>query len=432
MFVPYAAAGPGFFIDDWFTLRNAEVLGWWRSAGPDQWAARPGASLVYALTFGLIGRQPLLHFALAAAIVTATAVIIHHVGRRLLPPLPAFCLALLWLLVPNHTSLEMWPSALNIALALLLLVIGLERLTTPTGRFRADLVAAALLGASVLTYEATAPVAAVAVAIVAWGRTGRRRWEAFVPSIAAIGGAGMWMLLHWHPEKKGLDAWIDVPQVIAAHFGQSVTGERVTASLLSTCVLVVSALVAYRGFRSGRDVAGDWATRLLLAGWAVILLGALPFVRYFYAPLGLGDRVTVVSGVGGAMVVVAAAAVLSRWWQIAGVVLAAFVVVVAIPQRVTMVRHYAIGADDSREILRHVAERWPSPPEYELVFGPEPIVERNVVAFYEMTLPLRLLYGKPVPARLTFEPDEFFSVPTERRVDLRAVSRLDDGKMGAD
>lgn len=169
---------------------------------------------------------------------------------------------------------------------------------------------------------------------------------------------------------------------------------------------------------------------LAVGGCAVIVLGALPFVRYFYAPLGLGDRVTVVSGVGGAMVLVGVAAALSRWWRPAGALLGVFVLAVAIPQRISMVHHYATGAADARRILDHVEDRWPTPPQRELVFGPEPIVERNVVAFYEMTLPLHLIYGEPVPARLTSSADAFFSSPAEWRVDLRALSKLDDGRLG--
>ncbi len=52
--VPHLLAGPEIMADDWMWIRNGEFLGWWDAGGSRQ-AGRPGAFVLYALTFGLIG-----------------------------------------------------------------------------------------------------------------------------------------------------------------------------------------------------------------------------------------------------------------------------------------------------------------------------------------------------------------------------------------
>ncbi len=132
--LPYVVAGPGFFVDDWFALRNARLDTWWNAAGSGQWHARPGAGVVYALTFGLLDDRPRIYVLLAAVVLVASAVVLDRILRRLLPPLVAVAIAAAWLVIPNHTSLEAWPSALNIALALLLFLAAMERLTVARRR----------------------------------------------------------------------------------------------------------------------------------------------------------------------------------------------------------------------------------------------------------------------------------------------------------
>lgn len=429
IFVPYAIAGPGFFIDDWFTLRNGAFDGWWQSAGTRQWAARPGAGVVYALTFGLIGQEPLPYFVLAATVLTVAALVLYRIASRFLPPVAAFGIASLWLLLPNHTSLEMWPSALNIAVALLLLLLGAERLTHPEATRVHDWLAAALFAMAVLTYEAVGPVAVAVVLLVAWRRPGVRRWQVLGPSAASLGATAIWMLLNWHPEKQGLDVWMDASQVVPAHFGSTIAIAPIAAVTISVSVLLTSAVLLYRR-AVVPDVGDPWMVWTAALGWLLIVLGTVPFVRYFYAPIGLGDRVTVVSGVGGAMVLVAVVSALLRWRMAVGLALLLVVVSSAVVQRASMVSDYAVAADDSRRILSSTESRWPTPPDAELVFGPEPIVERNIVTFYEFTLPLQLLYGHPVDARLTWSAEDFEAAPEEFRVDLRPLSRLDDGRLG--
>src|SRR5829696_1017661 len=102
----YAIAGTNFVLDDWYTLRNAHFDGAWAAAGENQRVARPGAWLVYALIFGAIGRHPLPVLLLQSGLSLASALLFFLLLRRLVPQALAGVAACLWLLLPNHTSLE--------------------------------------------------------------------------------------------------------------------------------------------------------------------------------------------------------------------------------------------------------------------------------------------------------------------------------------
>lgn len=425
--LPYVVAGPGHFVDDWFALRNAVTDGWWHAAGDGQWRARPGAGLVYALTFGLIGARPWVHVALAAVVLVVSALVLARLLRRFLPPLVATAVAGTWLVVPNHTSLEAWPSAMNIALALLLLLLAVDRLTRDQLTFGRQIASSLLLALAVLTYEATAPVGVVAVLLLAWRCRGDRQDAArllvvhgvFLTPVAA------WMLLNWNDAKTDIDEWIDPVQVVNGHISTGVVGEHAGAMLLGAAVLVISSIAAYlRLFRS--DETTSWPTTSILAGWAVIVLGSLPFLRYFYAPVGLGDRVTVVSGIGGAAVLVGVVGwVGMRAQTAAAVVLAAAVLVGAVGHRISLTHDYAAAADDSRRILAAVERRWPDPPDVLVVFGPYPVKKRNIVAFIDADWPLEWLYRtREVSAGFTLTEEAFRRVPAERRVNIVSLSQL--------
>lgn len=158
----------------------------------------------------------------------------------------------------------------------------------------------------------------------------------------------------------------------------------------------------------------------------MVAIGALPFVRYFYSPVGLGDRVTVVSGIGGAMVLVGTVAwVGSRHAAIASV-LGVVVVAGAVGHRASLISDYATAASDSRRILAHVEERWPEPPDDTIVFGPYPVVKRNIVAFVDADWPLQWFYkDRTVAAGFTLTPEAFAGFPADQRVDLLGLSELE-------
>lgn len=295
--MPVAVRGPDYVLDDWFALANAHFDGWWRAIGGELVRARPGSGVVYAVVFGLVGRHPLVALAVQVAIAAATAVALRALLRRFVPEREALAIAALWVLLPNHASLLYWTtgSALTVALFLLLVGFGLLADDRP-------LVAAFVLGASVLTYEATGPAAVVGLAAVPalLGRPWRRP---LLIGSCVLGPVAVWVVAAIPSVKQGLDETADLGQLLPAHVGWGVLprGWPATgAGLACTIVLTLLVVESARRRHLGHEAA------LALVGAGVIAVGTVPFLRYFYAPLGAGDRVHVVAAVGTALVWTAA------------------------------------------------------------------------------------------------------------------------------
>jgi len=425
----YAVAGTNFVLDDWFTLRNAHFDGAWGAAGDTQRVARPGAWITYALVFGAIGRHPLPVLLLQGAVTLATAVAFFALLRRLVRESLAGLATALWLILPNHTSLEVWASAANIALSVLLLVAGCLVLTSVRlGTWRL-VVVAALFAGSVLSYEATLPVAATAAVALPWIVARRIRWDAVVAAAIGLGASAVWIVAHWNPAKDVSDEVVDLSQILGAHLGWGIAPEGVVADALLLAGLLGTAVALGRlVLPSWRPAAGseEW---IVLAGVVVVVLGTLPFAFYLYAPLGAGDRFNAVSSLGGALIW---AGLLGLVWRAhrglaaAGLVVLAGAALVARVERV-MVWHKA--GSDAVAILDGVHATIPDP-DGTIVIGPHPIQEDNVAAFLDQSninAAVQLEYDDPgVRGGLSFSPEQFDQVPVHLRFDIRDVSELRD------
>jgi hypothetical protein len=243
--------------------------------------------VVYAVVFGGIGAHPLAILVVQVVLVATAAVLIDELLRKLgVDDRLSWATAALWVVIPNHTSLLLWPTAVAITVSLVLLLLGGVALAEER-----DAPAACILAAAVLTYEATGPAAlALVVAIpLLQRRTDWRRPVAM--GLAALVPAGLWVALHVPSVKEaGLARWADLRLVAPAHLGWGVFPDGPVTTVVGLAALLLVALAVRR-----RDP-------LVIAGLVVIVVGTLPFVRYFYEPLGAGDRVNVVAGVGTAMV----------------------------------------------------------------------------------------------------------------------------------
>jgi hypothetical protein len=310
---------------------------------------------------GLIGPHPLAVLAVQTALVAAAAVLLHDLLRRFVDDRLAAATAALWLVVPNHTSLLLWASATAITAALLLLLLGgIARAADRPGP------ATVCLAASILTYEATAP-AAVAL-LVAIPLLQRRPWRRpLLVGMAGVAPATAWALPHLPSVKDaGRSHWADLGLVLPAHVGWGVFPEGPIATALGLAAIVLLGFAARR-------------SPLVAAGVVVIVVGTLPFLRYFYEPLGAGDRVNVVAGVGTAMVW----AGLLRWlgeilpWR--PVAATAGLVVVGAMATAGLQRSsaWAAAVDDGVRILRSL----PPPDGDGSITVERPPVRQNVTAF---------------------------------------------------
>ncbi len=420
----YAVLGTGYVLDDWFTLRYAHFDGAWAAAGPDQHTARPGAAVVYAVVFG-IGQHPLTVLMIQAAIGAATAALLVVALRAYFPAGVALGAAALWVVLPNHTSLEVWASATNISLCVLLAVGATVLLRSPERIVQA--LALLLFAASALCYEAVIPLVAALVVVVPWVRRGRPDWPLVAAGAVTQGAVALWIVTHWHPAKHVASGFADLTQVLGAHFGWGIAPDGPVAALLLLAGLggtaVAVARVALPSLRAGSGPA----ERAVVVGWAIIVLGTLPFAKYLYAPLGAGDRFNFVSSIGGALVWAGIVAMVGRWRT--PVAVAAVVVLVAAGgwARVERAVLWHRAAHDALAIQQGVLQAIPDP-QAVIVVGPAPIQQQNIAAYLDQSniaAALQIAYGRrDLQAGLSFSQEQFDSYPEDQRFDIRPVSQL--------
>lgn len=285
----------GFVLDDWFALGNATVDGAWAAPGADQWAARPGAGLTYVFVFGALrhaGATVVLQLAIAGLISWLLFVI----ASRWMPQAAAGCVALAWLVLPNHTSLTYWPSATNIGLALAFALLGIVMVLREP---RPRVVSASLAFAvGLLCYEAVAPVVAFGVILhLRRHRSVVAATRLALPSVIAAA----WMAWFWHPAKSGLSVRADLSLMFPAHFGWGVVPEVAQYPVGVVAAAAITWTLVQLAHPRRRATAGQPA-RLVAAGVGAIVAGTAPFFVYFYQPLGAGDRANVVASIGTALV----------------------------------------------------------------------------------------------------------------------------------
>lgn len=414
--LPYAVLGVGFVLDDWFALGNAHFDGALGAAGRESFLNRPGQGVVYALTFGLIGEHPLVHYVLQVALSALAAVLLYKLILRFLAQGPALAIAALWVVVPNHGSLTRWASASMILVGLVLLLAACLLATMERPDWWGDLAAAVLMAASVLCYEATAPAAAVAALVLPRLAQGRWRWRATLLGWAGIGGAIGWVLLHFHPSKESVRVTADLSQLFPAHFGWGIAPRPVLSVVVGLLGLAGVVAVIIRA-RARPQV--DW---LFVSGVALIVLGTLPFVRYFYAPLGAGDRVNVVAGIGTALCWYALARLCWEWRRPLAAAAGAVVLVSMAAAGLEGDRAWHRAARDAERILAALPAETPAGT---IVVGPRPVQIRNVAAFLDLSniqpaVQLRL-DDRAARARMSWSEQDFDSVPPELRIDVRAL-----------
>ncbi|MGQ0616208.1 MAG: hypothetical protein ACT4PW_04335 [Acidimicrobiia bacterium] len=298
--VPYAVLGPNLLADDWVWLRNAH-FGSWTEAGGFRQHGRPGAFVLYAVTFGLVGPHPLALYAVQSALLVGAALAVLALFRTVLPPRVALAAAGLWAVAPQHTSLAFWASTSQVLACLMLAAVGLRLAIRSIRAGGIGLAGTALMAASITFYEITAGIAlAAAVALPVLLRR-PTTWAATALRAALVAAPVAWSL--------ALDTVY--PEGLVQHGGDLSTG-LVTGNLtlglapfgrvgtvLGWSAVALSALVLVQGRRRRR---WELSHQLIAYGYGVIVLGLLPLYRVWSELYGFNDRMTAVSGFGGVLV----------------------------------------------------------------------------------------------------------------------------------
>jgi hypothetical protein len=402
-------AGPNFVLDDWFNL----------AAGPDPKsllgvdsslaASRPGLLVAYGLTFGVLGNHPAGYAVVLAMIGAATALTLQSVLRRVVSRPLAMTTATIWVLVPNHMSLEVWPSTVMISLSLLCVLLGarLALASAPSIWLRAG--AIALFAAATLLYEASLPVICVGVVVLPWLAEGRVRVGFVAAGWATQAAVLGWIVLHWHPAKSrhGL---VSFTKLLPAHFGDGVVGSGPVSAVLLIAVISSVLLIVHRELRHHRS-----------------LTLTIPFAFYLYAPYGPGDRVLYVTSIGSSLVLgtLATAAVRARRE------LALFGLVVTlgfvVSHRLDQSQAWNWAGDQGIEILGEIEQRHPTPPPDTLVLGPRPVSRSGVTPFLDSSNiqgAIEILYpGSDASAVVVHDDAVFERADPDLRIDLEAIAR---------
>lgn len=423
----YASRGAGYLLDDYYTLGNARIHGALGAYGHDLFLSRPGAGLLYALIFGVLGGHPLAGLLLMTAIGAASAVTLYLLMARFVRWELAATTAGLWVLLPNHSSLEYWQSAAPLAMSVLLVLAGGVLIARPRPGRLEWLLAVGFFVAASLTYEAVLPAAALLALLGPHLAGGRLRLRPLVLASAGFAGAGLWILANRTDLKQVNTEFGRLRQALPGHFGWGIVRAGPLASILLALALsgvtVCLARLALPSFRSSTG-SGE---RMVAAGMVVIALGVLPFAAYLYAPLGAGDRFNLVSAIGGALTWVGLGAVLWRWRPLALAGTAALLVL-ALAARAQRVETWTTAAGDARRIEMAIRDRFARPPLGPIVLGPSPVQRMNVAAYLDQSNVLGMLqylFGQDVAGGIAYRRADYERFPASLRVDIWALSRLE-------
>ncbi|MCU1450516.1 MAG: hypothetical protein JWP02_2686 [Acidimicrobiales bacterium] len=416
--VPFAVMGPKFILDDWFTLywRRFDGILW--TGGHGQLRARPGAWFTFLVEYGLIGPHPLAVYALQTALNAAIAVSLFVAARAFLPSMRAAAVSVGWVVLQNHSSLDHWAATMPSQVSLLLLLLGVATLVRSTDRGGWGPVAVALFVASALTYEASLPLAAVALVAVPLLRRRPVRWPLVGAQFVPLAAAATWMLAHTQHHEHG---WFEFGLVYPAHFGWGITPGRPLGQLLGVAVAIVLVLLLAGRFLPSFGRPPRDATALVVTGLAVVVLGTLAFARDPIEPVALGDRANVMSSIGASLVWVGIGLLLWHWRRRLAVVVGAAFVVMSLTARVWRDVDYARAGRDSDRILATIAARYPDPPAGVIVVGPTPLYHHGVVGLIgEIKEATQAYTGRRgYRALVALHPSDYDAAPVELRVDSR-------------
>lgn len=425
----YLCIGSGLFMDDWWSLRNVQFDGAFAAAGTNQWYARPVTGLIYTFVFGVIGPHPVLLVLLLAVLNSLSVVLFFRLARVFFDSFVATAAAALWVVMPNHLSLEVWGSTSNIAVSQTALLAGTLLLAREQVRVRTVVVSSLLLVVAIFSYEAVAPVAAVAVVVVPWAR--RRAFDKRVLAIAggAVIAAGLWSWIHVNPAKKVSSGLIDISPVLPANLGWGIGGFGPAGDLAFVLGLAIVGMAVFRLASPQFRTQAGAPERAVVVGFVMMIVGALAFIRYSFEPLGGGDRANYLSAFGGALVWAGGAAMLARAERRVALGAIALLVLVMAPVRWDRWQRWHTAGVDAVAITEGIKAMHPTSAS-PVTVGPKPIIIENFTAFEgQANMEAGVQYAtndRDATIKLTFDQAAFDAAPPDRRFDLRPVSKLDD------
>lgn len=429
--LPHLLLGPNFVLDDWYNV-NEGISGGLFSATTDELAAsRPGLPIAYGITFGLFGNHPLPLVIISSVILMVSAQLLYRTAAFFVPHKVAFALTALWIVLPNHMALEIWPSTVMISMSLLLTLFALYLMArspespSPTGsplssRTVADVGPIIVMAfAASAFYEGSLPLLCLAMLVVPKLRRGSFDLRLLFAGAISQGALAGWILLNLH-SSKAARPFIGPRDVVTAFYGIGIVPVWFEPIAIVGFALAFTLL----GYTAVRDRRFGLPEKLIVAGFVIIAVGLLPYLRYFFTAVGAGDRLQYLTSIGGA------ATIVGLFWAIARnrqfvkplIVTGAIGLALVISVRIDGVRAWNDAGDDGIRILNAV-EQADVDPLQPIVLGPEPRFYRGVTPFLDpsnVRPAVAVLFGEPAATGfITFSEEDFLEEPAGQRVDIR-------------
>jgi len=339
----------GFYSDDWGYLASFTLALHHNSlfsSAASIFAGRPVQGFYLALLFQCFGLNPLGYHIVGTLVLAASICLLYFLLIRLrIERAQSLAATLLFLTLPQLSTVRVWYSAYQITLSLALMLVSMHAQLSFTRTGKAVWLALAIAGAvlSVGAYEIFAPLLMgfAAVLLAFWWRSSprdfRARWWAALSSVAAIALilvviaykallsgragpiadpdrylAGLRQLVRPDYDWR-VDSGLNIFAMVQAYFWAPVKGWWTGAiSLVSgrsgvevtVLAVVVAAVIFWRLAARGGDNSPE-PKRLLLIGVAAFLLGHAVFliVPYIaFTSTGIDNRTQVAAALGVALI----------------------------------------------------------------------------------------------------------------------------------
>lgn len=376
----YLVQGVHLVHDDWGLVGHQRFLGVVETSSQSLWAAsRPVQWLTFTAVYGVGGESPVALLAIVTLLNAAVALLLWRTAARFLDDRAALAVALVWVLLPNHTTLTAWASTSYVLVGLGLLLLGV--LALADGRWY---LAAPALALSVWGYELFAAPALVA-ALVVPGALLREvrpplRLGARAVVVAAVLLATARSLLDPQYETS-----LRLPDPFVAwwgHFGTGLVGTTEPTLLwlgLAGGFLVASAAAAVvwalgRPRARGREAGPT----LVVAGLVLLALGLGAGFGIALGSVGMADRLYAFSSIGSAVVVVGLARWLATVERRALVPAAAALVLVCVVGQVVALGSWSRAGQDVEDLIAAIERDLDDPGAATVAVGPE-VPDRNGV-----------------------------------------------------
>ena len=363
----YSLLGPGFVGDEWSLAGAMHLDG---HQGRFILESRPGSWLVFTAVFWLAGLHPSMLFAIVTLLYLAVVTALFMLLSRFLATPTALAVAAVWVLEPTHNTITVWGATTNSLIGMLLGLAGLLVLTR--GRW---LAAGLLMAASVLCYELSTPVLLLAALLLPASWQLRPAERAVRPAeraalFAMVAAAAWWSTTH-----SVYEATLRVPNpavLWSAHFGSGLFATAAVPSVLRFACLGLSAVGVVVGVALWvrGDRGRESGTTLVVAGLAVMAIGAWTTFTLPIAAFGVVDRLYALSSVGAALIVVGFIRYLhDHWPPLAPVAGVGFVALCLLGQVVSL-RSWSQAGQDSVTLLRYLDRTYEDAGGRRFVVGP--------------------------------------------------------------